>query len=827
MSCRAGHLLALSCLMGLLLLVGPSLLPAAEPKATDILLGDCLVLPSVGRAGRAPLPIDAVAAAVAAGRWQPPRAGDVVAGPDGPRAWKEARARDGAIDHDFLRGGYLYWQVTTDAPRVALLEAAGHTMCYVNGEPRAGDPYHNGLLRLPVRLRAGANDFLFHCGRGRLSARLSTPPAPVFLDSSDATVPDLRTGEDRPAWAALVVANASDRTVDDLAVAAATPAHEPLRTPLGPIPPLSTRKVGFRVPPAGAAAAADVPVEVVLEGRRAGQARDLDRTTLSLRLRMPGQSYKRTFVSDMDGSVQYYAVQPARLEAGSPPPGLILSLHGAAVEALGQADCYTRKSWAHVVAPTNRRPYGFDWEDWGRLDALEVLEHARRELKTDPRKTWLTGHSMGGHGTWHLGVTFPDHFAAIGPSAGWVSFWSYAGARRPDKATPVERLLLRAASPSDTAALLRNCAAQGVYVLHGDADDNVPVGQARFMRACLGEFHADFAYYERPGAGHWWGNECVDWPPLIELLSRHTLPQPEDVRRVDFLTAGPGVSSRCHWVVIEAQAHALEPSGVHLRLDPDRRRISGTTDNVTRLALDLAGLKPGAPVTVELDGQKLADVPWPAGPPRLWLRREAGRWATASAAPPAFKGPHRYGPFRDVFRNHVLLVYGTRGTPEENAWSFARARLDAETFRYRGNGTLEVMADTAFDAARERDRNVVLYGHAQSNAAYAALLAGSPVQVRPGLVQVGERVEKAEDLACLFVRPRPGSDTALVGVVGGAGLAGMRLTDCLPYFVSGCAYPDCIVLGPDALSRGSDGVRAAGFFGMDWGVASGDWAWGR
>ena len=41
-----------------------------------------------------------------------------------------------------------------------------------------------------------------------------------------------------------------------------------------------------------------------------------------------------------------------------------------------------------------------------------------------------------------------------------------------------------------------------------------------------------------------------------------------------------------------------------------------------------------------------------------------------------------------------------------------------------------------------------------------ALLADSPVQVRRGLVTVGDRGEGGEDLACLFVRPRPGSDRA-------------------------------------------------------------------
>src|SRR5262249_12702357 len=154
-----------------------------------------------------------------------------------------------------------------------------------------------------------------------------------------------------------------------------------------------------------------------------------------------------------------------------------------AVEGIGQAQVYSPRPWAHVVAPTNRRPYGFDWEDWGRLDALEVLELATRELRPDPKRLWLTGHSMGGPGPWHLGGTFPDRWAAVAPSAGWVSMLSYAGARPVDAATPVATLVNRATAPSDTLALAPNLArpGMGVYVLHGSVDDNVPVAQARTM----------------------------------------------------------------------------------------------------------------------------------------------------------------------------------------------------------------------------------------------------------------------------------------------------------------------------------------------------------
>ena len=523
--------------------------------------------------------------------------------------------------------------------------------------------------------------------------------------------------------------------------------------------------------------------------------------------------------------MQYYAVQPARPVEGTKADSLFLTLHGASVEAIGQADAYGGNPRGPIVAPTNRRPYGFDWEDWGRLDALEVLDLARKELHTDPAHTYLTGHSMGGHGVWHLGATFPDHFAAIAPSAGWISFYTYAGGRRMEDPAPVESVLMRSAASSDTPLLARNYLNHGVYVLHGDADDNVPVEQAREMRKVLAGFHSDFAYYERPGAGHWWGNACVDWPPLFEFLAQHTIPSNAEARHIEFVTVNPGVSAWCRWAGIEAQHKPLVPSRIQLTQDATKRRVSGKTENVGRLALNVDHFKPDGAIQVDLDGQKVENIPWPADGKTVWLTHADGKWAATPKPAADLKGPSRNGPFKEAFRNRMLFVYGTKGTGEENAWSYAKARYDAETFWYRGNGAVDVVADTAFEAARDRDRNVILYGHAESNAAWTALLEKSPVQVKRGSVAVGDKKLEGEDLACLFVRPRPGSDRALVGVVSGSGPAGMRLTDRLAYFVSGSGFPDCLVLGPEMLTKGSEGVRGAGFFGNDWGVTTGDFAW--
>ena len=323
-------------------------------------------------------------------------------------------------------------------------------------------------------------------------------------------------------------------------------------------------------------------------------------------------------------------------------------------------------------------------------------------------------------------------------------------------------------------------------------------------------------------------------------------PETHDNRRFSFTTVNPGLSARCHWVVIEAQEHWLEPSTVTVEIDPGARRIVATTENVSRLRFDLEAfstarasakkgatepgpilLAPGESLQVELDGAQLT-APWPEGSPALvlerrgddgWHLREPGNSDALQ------KGPRRAGPFKDAFRHRMVFVYATQGTPEENAWSVAKARYDAETFQYRGNGSVELMADVDLDPLAEPDRSLILYGHAGMNAAWEPALGQAPIRVGPGAVSVGDRRIERDDVACLFVYPRTGSSTASVGVVAGTGPVGLRLTNQFPYFVSGVGYPDWTVIGPEMLEQGFEGVLGAGFFGGDWSVSGGDAAW--
>jgi pimeloyl-ACP methyl ester carboxylesterase len=816
----------------LLLGTAPSMLAAESSAQPGILLREGLLIQSVARSGRSAFHTDAIEAALVSGQWSAPRPGETVVLPDGTsRTWEAVVADEkGAFSGAVLRGGYACIPYVAERDEVLLLKASGHSLVYVNGEPRVGAPYRKMKTVLPVRLHAGTNDLLFQSGRGDLRVELQPPTAPVTLATHDLTLPDLIVNQENDHWGALLVVNSTTNLLTDLKIVSVAAGGTPVTTRLPSVLPLSVRKVGFRLKHSGQSDTNRIEFEVTLSRGEEDDAQVLDSVRIPVRLREAWQTHKRTFISDIDGSVQYFAVTPARpLDADHPAKALVLSLHGAAVEALGHAASYKNKTWATIAAPTNRRPFGFDWEDWGRMDALEVLAIAQEAFCTDPHQTYLSGHSMGGHGTWQIGVNYPDRFAALGPSAGWISFFSYAGGRRSESTNALAQLIQRASTPSDTLVMKSNYLHEAIYVLHGDADDNVPVTQARTMRTVLEGFHHDFLYHEQPGAGHWWGDPCVDWPPMFDLFARHKIPDSDAVREINFTTANPGISASCHWVTIEAQQRALDKSVVDVRWDPATRRrdirIAGTTENVARLSMDVAQTSSSGPFLVELDGQTLTNVSVFAGESRLWFVQDAGGWRQSHPVSPASKGPHRCGPFKEAFQHRMQFVYGTRGTPQENAWALLKARYDAETWWYRGNGSVDVLPDTAFDPRREPDRGVILYGHADSNGAWDALLGDSPVQVKRGRVVIGGRTLSGEDLACLFLRPRPGSDVACVGVVAGSGLTGMRLTDRAPYFTSGVAYPDCTVFDPTVLSQGADAARVAGFFGNDWSVEQGEFAW--
>lgn len=815
------RLLLLACL-----LLYPSAARAEDAPAAqtaESALTSLLVLEPFGKAARTLWNVDPVEAARVKGTLAAPVEGGVVTAADGAtRAWRRVQAGEGgAYPQDAAwAGGYGWTVVPSETEEVRLLCVSGPARLFWNGEPRVGDVYGTIEARLPVLLRRGTNTLLLRFGRGAPRLRWLKPPAPLFFDAHDATLPDVlpdmlpaAAGEargSRPCWIGVLLFNATGQQAAALEVETAVAGAPPLVQRVVPPPPYGLRKLPLQV-----TLPSTVPgptVEVVVRVRGAAEA-----LRLSLDVKPADATHKRTFVSGLDGSVQYYAVVPALPGAGgrSEPPGIVLSLHGASVEALGQARAYAAKPDLVIVAPTNRRPYGFDWEGWGREDAREVLKDAQAHIVHHPRRVCLTGHSMGGHGTWMIGAQSPGTFAAIAPSAGWRDVWSYGGAPAPTPQDPVAALFDRAANVNRHDLWQENLAPTGVYVLHGDGDDNVPVSEAREMRARLAGFHRNFAYFEQPGAGHWWGNECVDWPPLFAFLRENRLPDPQQPREVRFATVDPRVLEGFGGVRVLAQQRPREVSRVAAQpASKDEPRVVVTTENVRLLALH-APLVTAAGARLRLDGQELE------ASGGTFARGADGTW-TASAA----SGVRSTG-FQAAFAGRVVLVYGTRGTPEENAWSLAKARYDAETLWYRGNGAPEVLPDTTVPAPEGAIAagGAVLYGTPGTNGAFRTVGRPMPCQVGAGAIQVAERRLEGADLVALLLLPREVlGERSDVGAVCPTGPAGMRLADTLPFFATGVAYPDWCVLSSDLPALGAAGARAAGYYDPEGRIGS-DAAW--
>ncbi|MBA4029043.1 MAG: hypothetical protein C0475_07905 [Planctomyces sp.] len=811
-----------------------------------------------------PIPFDRARFARLSGLATTPREHEAIDLPGAPLAtWGAVRAGpDGSLDALAARFGYLVARAPTlerDTPLI--LDASGNSMAFIDGQPRAGRARPGPPLPIPFMANSrGSELWLAPSGAGPVRAELRTPRAPVMLEARDATLPDVIAGDPSPLWASVLIVNATDAPAQPVlrvrwgAGAAASQAVE--RT-LPQMPPLSVAKAAFQTPPRPGAQATPTPTPgalqlelAVFSAQPAGpDAAPADTASLTLRLLAPDAPHLRTYVSAADDSVQAYALIPPTLgpaalalpapRPGEPLPAVVLSLHDGQ-DPLTHAGAHASRPWSWTVVPAGRRPAEAAWDETARRDALEALAHAARLIRPDPSRVYVMGLGRGALGALQLATAAPDLFAAVGLSAPWSSFESARraglrlGQEPPDGASPDDIALLcrRAAAQQDTAATLSNLAGMGVYILHGELDAEVPADESRRLADALLSFHRDWDLFIQPGAGHRWdlgpwakepGQAGVEWPPMLEFFARRARPPQSATRAVRLTSTDLSVASRRDWATLWQQQRVGLPSAVDIKVSPAARAFEGVTSNTAALRLAFAPLLGSGPLTITLDGQTLvADQRADDQRAFVSLSRADGAWRLDDADPAA-RSPLISGPVRRAFDRSFVLVHGTGGTAEENDWARHRARYDAERWTALYNATPRVVPDTGFRQARFGDVNAVVYGNRDTNSAWAALLASSPIRVDRSAVRLGEHAYRSDSLGVTLLRPIGAGSTGLVAGIGGTGIAGMRLTDHLPIFEPGLGLPDALVLEPAALLTGAPGALAGGFFGTDWSFDTGEW----
>jgi len=149
-----------------------------------------------------------------------------------------------------------------------------------------------------------------------------------------------------------------------------------------------------------------------------------------------------------------------------------------------------------IVSP--QCPTGQRWDDDVLLALLDEVEG---EYKVDTSRVYLTGLSMGGFGTWSLGLTHPERFAAIAPICGGGD--------------PIDVLL----AEKKKAGALKSL---GVWAFHGGKDPVVKLEESQRMVEALKKFgckEVELTVY--PEAQHDSWTETYNNPKLYEWFLAH------------------------------------------------------------------------------------------------------------------------------------------------------------------------------------------------------------------------------------------------------------------------------------------------------------------
>ncbi len=480
-------------------------------------------------------------------------------------------------------------------------------------------------------------------------------------------------------------------------------------------------------------------------------------------------TFLRGYYSAVDGSVQGYAVHvPAGYDGQRPFP-LVINLHGYDPSFADWRDNPFLAGFIPEATEGGRfivvQPFGRGntmYQDMGEQDVLEVLAEVERLYWIDPDRICLTGGSMGGGGTWYIGLRHPDRFAALAPVMGPTDFRFWLGGNH-ERQPQVRQFLLARRSALPYA---ENAHALAIRCVHGAKDDVVPVQQSRTMVARLRQLGYPVVYEEYPEVAHggfpsqmeraryaWLAEHvCTPWPRRV-IYKTGDLNHPGAYWvRID------GFQNLVHFAQIEAEVAAADRIVVH-------------TENVSRFQLQVPLGYCGAAETLQVvvDGKPVLYGRLPAGAQLHFVRGRHGDWLEDCTEGGRSKGKRAglAGPVSDAFTGPFLLVYGTSGRSQENAATLAEAQAFASQWRRWQHAECRVKADRQVTTADIESFNLILIGGPHCNLMTERVNGELPIQFRRRGVQVSTRAFNGEEVGAVFVYPNPLNERRYVVVMGG------------------------------------------------------------
>jgi len=198
-------------------------------------------------------------------------------------------------------------------------------------------------------------------------------------------------------------------------------------------------------------------------------------------------------------SANYLLYLPKEYDQSNDEFPLVLFLHGA-----GERGTDIEKVKVHGLPRliNERKDFPFivvspqcpDNMFWNTDLLAALLDEIEANYKVDKNRMYVTGLSMGGHGTWSLAIAQPNRFAAIAPICGW--------------------------SNPTMACTIKNIP---TWVFHGAKDMVVPLSASEQMVEKLKSCNADVKFTIYPEANHDSWTETYNNDELYNWFLQHKL----------------------------------------------------------------------------------------------------------------------------------------------------------------------------------------------------------------------------------------------------------------------------------------------------------------
>ncbi len=211
---------------------------------------------------------------------------------------------------------------------------------------------------------------------------------------------------------------------------------------------------------------------------------------------------RNDFPKNAENSFGYIVYTPSEIKEDLP---LVVFLHGAGERGNGKSDlerinvhgisryCNDGTFNLEAVVLCPQCPVGTVWNK--KTEELkDLIDKVADEYKLNRKKISLSGHSMGGFGTWEMALTYPDYFSCFAPICGGGMAWRCDALKEKD-----------------------------IWAFHGDEDDVVAISNSVEMVKKARENGANVKFTVFSGVGHnsW---ECAYLDTnVVKWLIEHSL----------------------------------------------------------------------------------------------------------------------------------------------------------------------------------------------------------------------------------------------------------------------------------------------------------------